>query len=58
MNFDTFEELLVPAGSSATAEIQAQLSASQVLKAFNTNFAAARAASGKISGAGGFGLLK
>lgn len=40
LNFDTFDELLVPAGSSATAEIQAQLPDSQVLKAFNTTFAA------------------
>lgn len=39
LNFDTFDELVVPAGSSATAEIQAQLPDSQVLKAFNTNFA-------------------
>lgn len=47
LNFDTFDELVVPAGSSATAEIQAQLPDSQVLKAFNTNFAGTLAA-GKI----------
>lgn len=40
LNFETFDELVVPAGSSATAEIQAQLPDSTVLKAFNTNFAA------------------
>lgn len=39
LNFETFDELVVPAGSSATAEIQAKLPESKVLKAFNTNFA-------------------
>lgn len=39
LNFDTFDSLVVPAGSSAAAEIQAKLPESTVLKAFNTNFA-------------------
>ncbi|ALC05651.1 dinucleotide-binding protein [Corynebacterium deserti GIMN1.010] len=39
LNFETFDSLVVPVGSSATAEIQAQLPQSRVLKAFNTNFA-------------------
>lgn len=40
LNFETFDSLMVPQGSSATAEIQARLPESKVLKAFNTNFAA------------------
>ncbi|MGN6502812.1 MAG: NADPH-dependent F420 reductase [Pseudolysinimonas sp.] len=40
LNFETFDSLTVPAGSSAAAEIQAKLPNSTVLKAFNTNFAA------------------
>lgn len=40
LNFETFDELVVPAGSSAAAEIQRELPESTVLKAFNTNFAA------------------
>lgn len=40
LNFETFDSLTVPAGSSAAAEIQAKLPNSIVLKAFNTNFAA------------------
>lgn len=40
LNFETFDSLVVPAGSSAAAEIQAKLPGSTVLKAFNTNFAA------------------
>lgn len=40
LNFETFDSLVVPAGSSAAAEIQAALPQSNVLKAFNTNFAA------------------
>lgn len=40
LNFETFDSLVVPVGSSAAAEIQAQLPQSRVLKAFNTNFAA------------------
>jgi len=40
VDFATFDSLTVPAGSSATAELQAQLPDSTVLKAFNTTFAA------------------
>ena len=40
VNFDTFDSLVVPAGSSAAAQIQATLPNSSVLKAFNTTFAA------------------
>ena len=40
LNFETFDSLVVPVGSSAAAEIQAALPRSRVLKAFNTNFAA------------------
>ena len=40
LNFETFDSLVVPAGSSAAAEIAAKLPDSTVLKAFNTNFAA------------------
>ncbi|MEV0890907.1 NAD(P)-binding domain-containing protein [Promicromonospora sp. MEB111] len=40
LNFETFDSLVVPAGSSAAAELQAKLPASHVLKAFNTTFAA------------------
>ncbi|MGO1315787.1 MAG: NADPH-dependent F420 reductase [Cellulomonadaceae bacterium] len=40
LNFDTFDSLVVPADSSATAELAAALPDSHVLKAFNTNFAA------------------
>jgi predicted dinucleotide-binding enzyme len=40
LDFSTFDSLVVPAGSSAAAELQAKLPASKVLKAFNTNFAA------------------
>jgi predicted dinucleotide-binding enzyme len=40
LNFETFDSLVVPAGSSAAAEIQAKLPSSKVLKAFNTTFAA------------------
>lgn len=39
LNFETFDSLVVPADSSAAAEIAAALPASRVLKAFNTNFA-------------------
>lgn len=39
LNFETFDELTVPADSSAAAEIAAQLPGSRVLKAFNTTFA-------------------
>lgn len=40
LNFDTWDELVVPADSSAAQELQADLPNSKVLKAFNTNFAA------------------
>ncbi|MDN4475841.1 NADPH-dependent F420 reductase [Demequina sp. SYSU T00192] len=40
LNFETFDSLVVPAGSSAAAEIQARIPSAHVLKAFNTNFAA------------------
>jgi 8-hydroxy-5-deazaflavin:NADPH oxidoreductase len=40
LNFETFDSLVVPADSSAAAEIAAALPQSRVLKAFNTNFAA------------------
>ncbi|GLH99235.1 NADPH-dependent F420 reductase [Phytohabitans aurantiacus] len=39
LNFETFDALVVPADSSATAGIAAALPSSRVLKAFNTNFA-------------------
>lgn len=40
VDFSTFDALVVPAGSSATAELAALLPEARVLKAFNTNFAA------------------
>lgn len=40
LNFETFDSLVVPDGSSAAAEIKKALPESKVLKAFNTNFAA------------------
>jgi len=40
LSFETFDSLVVPAGSSKAAEIQAKVPGSHVLKAFNTNFAA------------------
>jgi len=40
LNFQTFDSLVVPVGSSAAAEIAAKLPESTVLKAFNTTFAA------------------
>ncbi|MCU1519249.1 MAG: diguanylate cyclase [Pseudarthrobacter sp.] len=49
LNFETFDSLTVPAESSATAEIQAALPNSSVVKAFNTTFAATLAA-GVIAG--------
>src|SRR4051794_36678093 len=39
LNFETFDSLVVPADSSATAVIAAALPDSRVVKAFNTNFA-------------------
>ena len=47
LNFETFDNLVVPADGSAAAEIQKALPQSKVLKAFNTNFAATLA-SGKV----------
>ncbi|HHW50666.1 MAG TPA: NADPH-dependent F420 reductase [Pseudoclavibacter sp.] len=40
LNFETFDSLVVPAGSSAAELIQEKLPQSSVLKAFNTTFAA------------------
>lgn len=40
LDFSTFDSLVVPADSSATAQIQAALPTAKVLKAFNTTFAA------------------
>ena len=40
VNLETFDGLVVPADSSAAAEIAAALPNSRVIKAFNTNFAA------------------
>lgn len=47
LNFETFDELVVPTGSSAAAEIQRSVPEAHVVKAFNTNFAATLA-SGKV----------
>lgn len=47
VNFETFDSLMVPADTSATAEIAAALPGSRVLKAFSTTFAATLA-SGKV----------
>ncbi|HEY5224036.1 MAG TPA: NAD(P)-binding domain-containing protein [Microbacteriaceae bacterium] len=44
VNFETFDSLVVPTGSSAAAELAAALPASHVLKAFNTTFAGTLAA--------------
>lgn len=49
VNFETFDSLVVPADSSATAQITAALPDSRVGKAFNTNFAATLA-SGSVGG--------
>lgn len=40
LDFQTFDSLVVPADSSATAQLAGKLPQSKVLKAFNTNFAA------------------
>ncbi|WP_251150503.1 NAD(P)-binding domain-containing protein [Cellulosimicrobium sp. Marseille-Q4280] len=47
LDFATFDALVVPAGSSAAAEIQARVPGARVLKAFNTTFAATLA-SGQV----------
>ncbi|HEY0119369.1 MAG TPA: diguanylate cyclase [Cellulomonas sp.] len=39
VNFETFDSLVVPAGSSAAAQIQAKVPGARVVKAFNTTFA-------------------
>lgn len=44
VDFETFDGLVVPADSSAAAQIQAKLPSSVVVKAFNTTFAATLAA--------------
>jgi NADPH-dependent F420 reductase len=49
LNFETFDGLVVPADSSATAGIAAALPSSRVIKAFNTNFAGTLAA-GTVDG--------
>ena len=50
LNFETFDSLAVPAGTSAAEELAAQLPGAHVLKAFNTNFAATLA-SGQVGDA-------
>lgn len=40
LNFDTWDELVVPTDSSAAKELQDKLPESKVIKAFNTTFAA------------------
>ena len=40
LNFETFDSLVVPVGSSAAVELAKALPSSRVLKAFNTTFAA------------------
>jgi 8-hydroxy-5-deazaflavin:NADPH oxidoreductase len=49
LDFSTFDDLVVPADSSAAAEIAAALPRARVLKAFNTTFAATLAA-GAVGG--------
>ncbi|QIK83044.1 NADPH-dependent F420 reductase [Sanguibacter sp. HDW7] len=49
LDFSTFDALVVPAGSSAAAELAALLPGATVLKAFNTTFAATLA-SGTVGG--------
>ena len=49
VNFETFDSLVVPADGSAAAVIAAALPQSQVVKAFNTTFAATLA-SGTVGG--------
>ncbi|WP_062304006.1 NADPH-dependent F420 reductase [Demequina subtropica] len=50
LDFSTFDALVVPADSSATAELAGAVPGARVLKAFNTNFAATLAA-GTVDGA-------
>lgn len=49
LDFETFDSLVVPADSSAAAELAAALPQSKVLKAFNTTFAATLSA-GTVGG--------
>lgn len=49
LDFETFDRLVVPVGSSAAAELAAALPGARVLKAFNTTFAATLA-TGKVGG--------
>ena len=49
LNFETWDELVVPADGSAASEIQKKLPNSKVVKGFNTNFAATLD-SGKVGG--------
>ena len=50
LNFETFDSLVVPAASSAAAEIAKELPDASVIKAFNTNFATTLATK-KVAGA-------
>jgi len=50
LDFETFDALVVPAGSSAAEELQQALPTANVVKAFNTNFAATLA-SGRVGDA-------
>ena len=50
VDFATFDSLVVPADSSAAAELQAKVPGAKVLKAFNTTFAATLA-SGRVGDA-------
>lgn len=50
LNFETFDELVVPADGSAAQEIQKKLPKSHVVKGFNTTFAATLD-SGKVANA-------
>lgn len=47
VDFSTFDDLVIPAGTSAAEEIQKKISGAAVVKAFNTNFAGTLA-SGKV----------
>lgn len=49
LNFETWDELVVPADSSAAQELQKHLPNSKVLKSFNTTFAATLQ-SGQVGG--------
>lgn len=50
VDFATFDDLVVPADSSAAAELAAAIPSAHIVKAFNTNFAATLA-SGELGGA-------